>query len=605
MKNISSLLKKKGWTGKEVGKLLFSSLINDIKNHGDDKKILFSQSEFEKIESSLKNDKDIIVYNVYRALYLSIIDSFNRGQGLYQQFYNGFNRLFLEFREIQNTDKANSLMDNTPVILTENQYNRLRKKAEENLRSNYESYYSLFFSTLYEFLNNEDNAPDYLKKAIEETKKETAASKYLSKYYNDIMGEGYYMLPDGKRSDNMTSDEWQDVLEKEFLKTHKLTINGKEATPAETVEEFTSDRLIKSYNLFYDGAEKIKEFVYKETGVNLNGSNQEIESSLEDLILSRSALKPNDPLAKSLEYESSATWYTYKEIDESLTAYDLLDPLTDFSNYESTDKKELLKNFKSDFSNLYSAINTYLEENVPETVGLKANQLYKNLVTWGSLADNDIDSFKSLTEPSNSEIITTMLKEDKVSNSYSNRIRANINGIAILKNPNSFQLDKNGNYKETKNPLSFYSSLYSLQDDPEEQKRLTEYTSTLILPALRYLYAFNTLIEIISSVYDLPNLTHVAQYDTKPLECRIESYNNLIKLFYFDVYGDKEEKEVKRRIIKEFFKPIETDNLHPRQDVIDEITAELEKLSFSSEARRKLTYLDKYLNRLIDNKRGN
>ena len=98
---LDKLLKKKGWTGKEVGQLLIASMLNDIKQLGQGEKTpLFSQAHFEKMESSLNSDFDYLSYGVYRELYSSIIDSFNRGQGLCQQFYNGFCRLYLMLREV-------------------------------------------------------------------------------------------------------------------------------------------------------------------------------------------------------------------------------------------------------------------------------------------------------------------------------------------------------------------------------------------------------------------------------------------------------------------------------------------------------------------------
>ena len=56
---LDKLLKKKGWTGKEVGQLLIASMLNDIKQQGQGEKTpLFSQSDFEKMESSLNSDFD-------------------------------------------------------------------------------------------------------------------------------------------------------------------------------------------------------------------------------------------------------------------------------------------------------------------------------------------------------------------------------------------------------------------------------------------------------------------------------------------------------------------------------------------------------------------
>ena len=237
---LNNLLKKKGWTGEEVGKLLIASMLNDIKQQGQaDKEPLFSQSDFEKMESSLTSDRDYLTYGVYRDLYSSIIDSFNRGQGLYQQFYNGFSRLFSELRELENAEKAQAIIDATPLIMTESQYKRLEAEAGEVLRGYKESYYSLLFYILEKFLDAGDEAPEPIRTAIEATKEIPAEKITFSRSYNEQMGEGYYSLPDGRRSDQMTSEEWQKALEEEFLRTHKLTINGEPASTEETIGSIT------------------------------------------------------------------------------------------------------------------------------------------------------------------------------------------------------------------------------------------------------------------------------------------------------------------------------------------------------------------------------
>ena len=101
--NINRLLKKKGWTGEEVGKLLIASMLNDIKQQGQAEKTpLFSQKDFENMESSLTSDYDYLTYGVYRDLYSSIIDSFNRGKGFTSNFLTAFHA-FLQTLEKHRT----------------------------------------------------------------------------------------------------------------------------------------------------------------------------------------------------------------------------------------------------------------------------------------------------------------------------------------------------------------------------------------------------------------------------------------------------------------------------------------------------------------------
>lgn len=605
---LKNLLKKKGWTGKEVGQLLIASMLNDIKQQKQEEKTpLFSQSDFEKMESSLTSDRDYISYGVYRDLYSSIIDSFNRGQGLYQQFFNGFSRLFTELREVENADNAQKSIDDTPLIMTESQYNRLEAEAVQTLRGYKESYYSLLFYILEKFLDAGDEAPEPIRTAIEATKKIPAEKVSFSSSYNEQMGEGYYTLPDGRRSDQLTSEEWQQALLDTFLSKHKLTINGKPATAEETVKHYNQNRLIKSYELFFKGAKAIRELTLERTGKELPFTDEEIEEALNDTIdyVGRARYNPTaEQIAEALDFSTPTKWHTYEELPEGLTAYDLLDLITDSSQYAETDPKKHLKAFKTEYKELYTALNAYIEEKVPNARGLKPNQLHKDIVSWGELADAGIIGYISLVQPDNNQIVDIWTGKEDTTENKSRRLRTRFKGIAILKNPDSHQTDENGDYIETKSPLLYFQNLYTLEGDGDKIATIHGYTHSLIYPALGYLYAFNALMEIIGNVYDLPELAEVARYDTNTFESKMSAFNDFLYIFYHDIYGNKEEQERKRAIIKEVFSPLEADTLKPSQEAIEEVTEELTKLGLSSEARKKLKYLDAFIDRLMNSGEG-
>ena len=605
---LDKLLKKKGWTGKEVGQLLIASMLNDIKQLGQGEKTpLFSQADFEKMESSLNSDFDYLSYGVYRELYSSIIDSFNRGQGLCQQFYNGFSRLYLMLREVQIADKVQKAYDDTPLIMTESQYKRLEAEAVQTLKGNKESYYSLLFYILEKSLDAGDEAPEPIRTAIEATKEIPAEKITFSRSYNEQMGLGYYSLPDGRRSDQMTSEEWQKALEEEFLRTHKLTINGEPASTEETIREYNIDRLIKSYELFFKGAKAIREFVLERTGKELDGTDEEIEEALDGIIdyVGKARYNPNaEKIEEALGFSTPAEWHTYEELPEGLTAYDLLHLIAESSSYEETDEKKHLKAFKTEYKELYTALNAYIEENVPKARGLKPNQLYKDIVSWGELADAGIIGYSSLIQPDDREIVQIWTEGEDTTENKSKRLRAGRRGIAILRNPASYQTDENGDYIEKKSPLQFFLSLYTLEGDGDKIAEINSHIDNLIYLALSYLYAFNSLMGIIGKVYDLPELEEVARFDTRRFESNMSGYNGMLYLFYHNVYGNEEEKQRKRAIIKEIFRPLEADTLKPSQEAIEEVTAELTKLGFSSDARKKLKYLDAFIDRLMNSREG-
>lgn len=609
---LDKLLKKKGWTGKEVGQLLIASMLNDIKQQGQGEKTpLFSQADFEKMESSLNSDFDYLSYGVYRELYSSIIDSFNRGQGLCQQFYNGFSRLFTVLREVQTADNVQKAYDDTPLIMTESQYKRLEAEAVQTLRGRKESYYSLLFYLLEKSLDAGDEAPEPIRTAIEATKEIPAEKITFSRSYNEQMGEGYYSLPDGRRSDQMTSEEWQKALEEEILRTHKLTINGEPASTEETIREYNRDRLIKSYELFFKGAKAIRELVLERTGKELDGTDEEIEEALNDILndtidyVGKARYNPNaEKIAEALGFSTPTEWHTYEELPEGLTAYDLLYLITESSRYGETDKKKHLKAFKTEYKELYTALNAYIEENVPKARGLKPNQLYKDIVSWGELADAGIIGYSSLIQPDDREIVQIWTEGEDTTENKSKRLRAGLRGIAILRNPASYQTDENGDYIEKKSPLRFFLSLYTLEGDGDKIAEINSYIDNLIYPALSYLYAFNSLMGIIGKVYDLPELEEVTRFDTRLFESKMSGFNGMLYLFYHNVYGNEEEKQRKRAIIKEIFRPLEADTLKPSQEAIEEVTAELTKLGFSSDARKKLKYLDAFIDRLMNSREG-
>ncbi len=607
-KSVKALLNKKGWTGQEVGKLLIASMLNDIKQLGQGEKTpLFSQADFEKMESSLNSDFDYLSYGVYRALYSSIIDSFNRGQGLYQQFYNGFSRLFSELRELENADNAQAIIDATPLIMTESQYKRLEAEAGEVLRGYKDSYYSILFYILEKFLDAGEETPKPIRDAIEATKKIPAKDKSFSRSYNELMGEGYYSLPDGRRSDQMTSEEWQKTLEEEFLKSHKLTINGEPATAEETVQHYNQNRLIKSYELYFKGAKAIRAELLERTGKATDLTDEELEEALEDTIdhVGRAGFNPNaEQIAEALDFATPTEWHTYEELPEGLTAYDLLDLITDSSSYGETDPKKHLKAFKAEYPELYTALNAYIEEKVPQARGLKPNQLYKDIISWGELVTTGLIGCSELIQPDDRQIIDIATRGEDTTENKSKRLRTGLKGIAILRNPASYQTDENGDYIEKKSPLHFFQSLYTLEGDGDKIAELQGYIDNLINPALSYLYAFNALMEIIGKVYDLPELAEVARYDTTLFESKMRGFNGMLYIFYHDVYGNEAEKQHKRAIIKEAFRPLETETLKPSQEAIEEITAELTKLGFSSDARKKLKYLDAFIDRLMNSREG-
>lgn len=604
---INRLLKKKGWTGEEVGKLLIASMINDIRQQGQEiKEPYISQSDFEIMESSLTSERDHLVYGIYIDLYGAIIDSYNRGQGLYQQFYNGFYRVTSELQEIKHADEAQKRMDYIPLIMTESQYNRLKTEAVKTVGKQKDSFCALIFHCLDVFLTQEEAAikaeAPAVWEALEAAKKIPAAKHRFLRLCNETFGHGYYSLPDGRRSDQMTSEEWQEALRAEYLKRHKLTARGISQAAEETLERYKKDKFLKSYELFFKGAEAIRAFVLEQTGEPLDGTDEEIENILDKMIElgKTSHSRDAERIAEALDFETPTEWHYYEDPPEGLTLYDLLEMYTEeYRGAFGTDERDALKHFKKDAPALYEALKAYIESKVPQAKGLKANQLYKGIISWEELATTGLIGSKELLEITDEEIVDIATREEDTTENKSKRLRTGI-GIAILKHPASYQIDENGDYIEPKNPLHFFRTIYTLGEDESRIAALQSDITELVYPALGYLYAFNALMEIMSKVYDLPELKEVVQFDTTFFEFKMTSFNNILYFLYHDVYGNEAEKQRKRAILKNIFMTMETDSLRPSPEAVGGVTTALTKLGFSGEARKKLKYLDAWIDSLMN-----
>ena len=614
-KNIDSLLNKKGWTGEEVGKALIASLIHDIRHQSEpDFQPLFSPSDFEKMENSLKSDRDYTVYGVYRDLYSSIIDSFNRGQGLFQQFYNGYSRYANTMFLCQQSDKALKIAENYPLIMTQKQYDRYKAKAQEHISGMKESFCSLFFRILERFVDDIDKAPEHIKNLIEAYKEEAYTNPNFLATYNKEYGAGYYTLPDGRRSDTMTSEEWEKTLKELFLSTHKLTINGQPATAEETYQYYNEQRALKTYKLFFDGIDGIKSLYKEATGEDMDMDAEDevlFMKTLEGLVgvpygastaqeRKKTREAPLHPVQELLSRlidgtaESTIRWHYYEEAPK-FTKYEVLEKCLDYYDYDLADFEQVkagFKEFKADYPALFSALEAYIKETVPSLRDLKPSQYSKELISWGELADLDIIGYKKLIEINAIDIEMEVANDESIS--YTKHTRNWRRGIAIIQSPPEWRVNENGDYIEDADPIAVFTNLDRIAEDEQKQIELDAFQNNLFKPALRFLYAFNALMKIIGAVYDIEDMEAV-QLSTRDFESQLTCFNNLLYIFYADVYGDKAEKTRKRAIIKEFFLPINTDELKPTKDSIDAVTDELTKLDYTKKARKKLKNFDRYI----------
>lgn len=620
-KSINSLLKKKGWSGSEVGKALVASVVHDFKHQKDpDYKPLFTQADFDKMESSL-TEGDFLVYGCYRDIYSSIIDTFNRGQALFQQFYNGYSHYSNAMMLCNTAENALKQAEDYPLIMTESQYKRCKRKTKERLKGFTESYISLVFNTIEYFYNAPELAPEAIKRALDAISTVPATNKRLLARYNEVMGLGYYTLPDGRKSKDMSLEEWQKTLKGLYLESHPLTINGEPATAEETFKYYREQTTLKTYKLFFEGIEGIKKAYKEVVGEDMEVDEVEETRLLETLenMLGAGAswevdrrekdLPPLYPLQGLLRHlidpaETIPEWHYNEKPPEDITKDFFLNNILAewYSGILSEDAKEAqatLNEFIADYTELYKAVVAYIEEKIPALKGLEPAYRFDNITSWGNLAELDYLDYKSLIEPNEADIVETLAEEAEETGDTlglsSKRVRIVWNSIAIVQNPRKSQIDANGDYKENANALlANFGNLDTTAETEQETGELYAYRNLLFIPALRYIYAFNVLMGIVGTIYDIDGMDTL-KLSTANIETQLGGFNDLLYMFYANVSGDREEKTRKRKLIKQLFTPVDVEELKPTQEAIDAVTKQIAELGYTTKARKQLKDFDRFI----------
>ena len=253
---------------------------------------------------------------------------------------------------------------------------------------------------------------------------------------------------------------------------------------------------------------------------------------------------------------------------------------------------------------MYKALEAYIKELVPQARDLKPTQYGKDFISWGELAKLGVGRYPAYcTADDVTDILEALAETDEdTTENLLKRKRLMFNGIVIAQTPNAYQLNERGEYIDNIKHILGFSSAFSIDSIGKSEsirEDIQAFRENLFLPALQYLYAFNALVKILGAIYDLDELGEV-EISTERFESQLDALNSQLYMLYGDVYGTDADKERKRDIIKEVFQPIDFEALKPTEEAIEAVTAELDRLGFSTEARKKLKKFDALIERLCE-----
>ena len=536
--NIDKLLNKKSWKGKEVGRALILTLVDINRNKGQ-KPAMFSLSDLKKMVHGLENDHEKSVYNKYVDLNNAVIGQGMLVEGYVQQTYHGYYKLLIPLLEIFHALEDISLSYKYPVIMTEKQYNEAYAREEEEARGFTRSFKNIVIDILGYYTGvygKVASIPKPIKDALEATKQEPVTNEFILSKINFEHGQGYYQLPDGRRSDQTPEKEWIKAFEEIYLAKHNISIDGRPATFEEATKEVGKHRILEDWNRIYNGKPAYKE--------------------------------------ETAQEYPEFVWHYYEDPPEGLTKWDIIagewSMLETYNcywrhdkDYEGETEPECFNEFIKDYPKLFTALKEELSKykDMAKIAETKPANYHKDIITWGELADAGIEWFIDLTTPTEIDLTEGNIPARQCTS----------NGIAIIKEGTYSKkyapIDENGYYSDP-HTNQLLEKLTSLPDSVKDSIRSTR--KNLLEDGLRMTLAYNSLIDILMEVYATPELAHLKK-DEARFSNILTAFNNLVMSIYENVWGTEEERKVQRDMLKDIYPVIDLDKLRPTEAKINEV----------------------------------
>lgn len=582
---INQLLKKKKWTGSEVGKALISMLVYDHRYKQDpNTKAPLTISDFEKLRDGLfngRNDYEISVYRKYSACYSGLVDVFNYWQATYQQINHGFYRILMYLNMALVAEDAKAISEEYPLILTEEKYNELKAIAEREQREYRDSFISLLFHGL-TYLSNgyyeskPESQPKELLEILEAYKSKPIKDKELIALFMETYDQSYYIFEDGTRSDDIGEDAMQEKIRKRFRAEYLDPIfNGED-------EDITASKLFKTAKLYSLKAQKK-------------------QATLDEERLA-------EEIMHFLKIGHYASYDEFLEHNEPLTAFDVVAGeysglLEDYNGSCADTEKEIRDQYKK-FKKLFPELAGYMESliksfDIPAFKNITPAKMAKRLVTWGELADAGVFNYDYFILPDDDAIMNYYERGDEDTNRHGVK-RARYNGIAIIK-PDQYTKAKIDEYGEFKEPNGLFASLHgdieTTYNDGYSNHVLHFCYENLLAVSLKFYYYYQAVIEVLAKMLETPELLELApSHDMQFMHGQLESVSGMALYLESRIhYADDERTESVKQMIRELFPPIDLDRYKPTETAIERIKEELG----ADNANKHLNDLAVYITSLI------
>lgn len=550
MININRVLKKKGWTGKDLGRLQIANaaLTYDKSLKADDPQIkpIISKADLLKMVSSIKDPTEIETYNGYIDIYSWVCNTSPMAIAQEQQAQLCLNNLYSHVENAVISEDIYEYIEKLPLIMTEKQYKEtVERRTQEILHPDGKdlahNVLQLVFNAInyyVDLLEKHPKAKNPLKPLKKELEKELVEDPHILDNYNRIMELGYYTLEDGTRSDRVSPIEWGKLVTSKVFKL---------------IDQDNQIGIKKGY--------LIKQCILR---------REPIKANLE-------LYGEEDPKeAEERTFLKACRWNYYEDSPEGfLTKWQVLNEghIEEYYPYfedEVTDDEAqtLCQAFCSEFPTVVKALLEDMGNKYPKLANFKDLPIEKWLSTvcsWDDLYKADFYGFRE------TEVGDLVIFKD--------RKRALLNGVAILKNREGEEkplgVDSKGYYKmpDIKQSLLALSleGYFPESEEYSDHIDLVEDDRQTLLSSMYFVQGFNKALDLIASMYNVDEIKLFKRPQEKMIK-RVKVLNQTIYFFYKQIkdidYEDPNLKEKKLEVLRNILYPIDLNALTiPKEDL--------------------------------------
>ena len=555
MLNIDKLLKKKGWTGSELGRLQIVTTLRafqKVQDGEEDPESRVDRKDIRKMLDTLEDPVEIAVYNGYIGIHEWFRLTYSGAAAAEQAAHLNYAK-FSELITIASiTEEIYQYISELPAIMTQKQYEDLvASRKQEILHPDGEPIgFNLFNlleqAILYEVNQTEKNPrkKTLLKPLKKKLEKELVTDQHILSRYNEVMGEGYYTLEDGRRSDQMSREEWE-----------KATGVMLDDLPEDERKAIVERRYLDRIDNIYSGM--------------TDEEADEAQSQKEE----------------ELGLQNKCTWHYYEEPPTDLTKWEVLQTGDLFEWYRSLEGEcyegksyeesllEDIKAFTAEFPELVEIILKDMEQYIKGASSIPNEEWVNVCYEWEELYSMNFYGFQ----------------KDYVGDTeiFNGNPRALFNGIAILRPSDllnySRRIDKETGYYQPPE-IRGISRQYGLEayftenEEYAENVEALEGTRRQLLNNYYFMLGWNTALDLIAKAFDIEEIK-VGKVRLEYLKGMIEAYNALVKSLYSQIkgmdYTDKELQKKKLEVLKDILCPIPIDKIAIPKEQIEKAKADM------------------------------